>query len=710
MAPTGSLTGNSGGPVLPTLGNINTLGSGSITIVGNPGTSTLTTQLTGLVNHNVLVGAGTSTITSVAPSATSGIPLISQGVAADPIFGTAVVAGGGTGSTSFNIDGIVISGTTTTSPLTSLTLSNGQMVIGSTGVSPAVGTITSTGNTLTVTTGPGTLNLEVNGSVVGETITGNSGGALSPTAGNWNILGASAAAGSAPVTTSGSVSTLTVKVQTAQAIASTDATKIGLAAFDSADFTVDANGFVSAAGTGFIKTITGNSGGAEVPLANNFNILGTGSITVAGSANTETVQLTGLTNHAIQIGAGTATLTQLSPGTTGQVLQTNTGADPTWSTPTYPSASGSAGVILRSDGTNNVYTTATYPATTTINQILYSSSANVIGGLATGNNGVLITSATGVPSFLAAGTTGQILTATTGSPPTWASPATSGTVTTVSVVSANGFAGTVANATTTPAITLTTTITGVLSGNGTAISGSAVTQYDVLVGGASNAISSVGPGSAGQVLQSAGNAANPAYSTATYPSTTSINQILYSSAANTVSGLTATANGALITGAAGIPSIAALTDGQVIIGSSAGAPTAATITAGAGISVSNGHNSITIAGTGGGFTWHDVTGGSATVAAQNGYIADKSTLTTFTLPTNNAIGDTIIIVGKGSGGWSIVYTTGQNIIFGSSTTTTTTGNLASTNANDCVWLVCTTASASAPIFTVINAVGNLTVT
>lgn len=45
-----------------------------------------------------------------------------------------------------------------------------------------------------------------------------------------------------------------------------------------------------------------------------------------------------------------------------------------------------------------------------------------------------------------------------------------GTVTTVSVVSANGLAGTVANPTTTPAITLRTTITGVLKGNGTAIS------------------------------------------------------------------------------------------------------------------------------------------------------------------------------------------------------------------------------------------------
>jgi hypothetical protein len=46
----------------------------------------------------------------------------------------------------------------------------------------------------------------------------------------------------------------------------------------------------------------------------------------------------------------------------------------------------------------------------------------------------------------------------------------SGTVTSVSVVSANGLAGSVANPTSTPAITLSTTITGALKGNGTAIS------------------------------------------------------------------------------------------------------------------------------------------------------------------------------------------------------------------------------------------------
>lgn len=52
----------------------------------------------------------------------------------------------------------------------------------------------------------------------------------------------------------------------------------------------------------------------------------------------------------------------------------------------------------------------------------------------------------------------------------------SGTVTSVSVVSANGFAGTVATATTTPAITLTTSINSpVLAGNGTAIAAATTT-------------------------------------------------------------------------------------------------------------------------------------------------------------------------------------------------------------------------------------------
>ncbi len=56
-------------------------------------------------------------------------------------------------------------------------------------------------------------------------------------------------------------------------------------------------------------------------------------------------------------------------------------------------------VLLSGASTTPAWSTATYPATTTINQLLYSSSANVIAGLTTGNNGALITSAGGIPSI-----------------------------------------------------------------------------------------------------------------------------------------------------------------------------------------------------------------------------------------------------------------------------------------------------------------------
>lgn len=58
-----------------------------------------------------------------------------------------------------------------------------------------------------------------------------------------------------------------------------------------------------------------------------------------------------------------------------------------------------------------------------------------------------------------------------------------GTVTTVSVATANGFAGTVANPTTTPVITLSTTVTGITKGNGTTLS-AAVAGTDYVAPGA----------------------------------------------------------------------------------------------------------------------------------------------------------------------------------------------------------------------------------
>ena len=74
------------------------------------------------------------------------------------------------------------------------------------------------------------------------------------------------------------------------------------------------------------------------------------------------------------------------------------------------------------------------------------------------------------------GNSGNLLT-TDGTNPSWTAPPIA-SVSTVSVVTANGMAGTVANPTSTPAITLTTSVTGLVKGNGTALSAATVrTDY-----------------------------------------------------------------------------------------------------------------------------------------------------------------------------------------------------------------------------------------
>jgi hypothetical protein len=124
--------------------------------------------------------------------------------------------------------------------------------------------------------------------------------------------------------------------------------------------------FQAVSATGAITTITGNTGGAESSSAGNFNIIGTGSITVAGSANTETVQLTGLTNHSLLVGAGTATITNLGVATNGQLPIGSTGADPVLATLTAGGGisitNGAGSITIASSTTAFAYTNVNHAA------------------------------------------------------------------------------------------------------------------------------------------------------------------------------------------------------------------------------------------------------------------------------------------------------------------------------------------------------------
>ena len=232
----------------------------------------------------------------------------------------------------------------------------------------------------------------------------------------------------------------------------------------------------------------------------------------------------------LQVLAGTATA--------GQMLRSGASVTPSWSTATFPSVATSAGTIMRADGTNWVATTATYPTTTTINQLLFSSANNVISEIATANRGILVTSNAGVPSMLgSAATTGQILQSNAAAAPSYSTttyPATNAINTLLYASAANVMS---ALATANRGI-LVTSNTGVPS-----ILGSAATT--------------------GQLLQSNA-AAAPSYSTSTYPATNAINTILYASAANVMSALATANNGVLVTSGAGVPSISSTLPAAVI--------------------------------------------------------------------------------------------------------------------------------------------------
>lgn len=150
-------------------------------------------------------------------------------------------------------------------------------------------------------------------------------------------------------------------------------------------------------------------------------------------------------------------------------------------------------ILLSGSSTTPAWSSATYPATTTINQLLYSSAANVISGLATATTAVLTTAA-GVPTWaselsLALGGTNADLTASNGG--IFYSTASAGAI---------------------------------LAGTSTA--------QQLLLSGAST---------------------TPQWSTSTYPLTNAANTLLYASSANVMSALTTQNNALLVTSSSGAP-------------------------------------------------------------------------------------------------------------------------------------------------------------
>ena len=205
-----------------------------------------------------------------------------------------------------------------------------------------------------------------------DTITGNSGGALTPSASNINILG------SGVLAFAGSGATLTGSITPGTTLVSTIAGNSGGALSPTAGaMSIIGSGEVSVAGAGStltisvtpstttVSTITGNSGGALSPTAGNLNILGSGTLAFTGTGSTLTGAITpGSTLISTVTGGSGGALSPTTGnlnilGTSNQITSTGSG-----STLTLALASG---LVAPSSITATTSITATLGAITATN-------------------------------------------------------------------------------------------------------------------------------------------------------------------------------------------------------------------------------------------------------------------------------------------------------------------------------------------------------
>lgn len=186
-------------------------------------------------------------------------------------------------------------------------------------------------------------------------------GTAAPIGNTIELLGEVIAAGSVPFQSVASGNTVTYQVQTTQAIAATDDTALGLAAFNSDDFIVDSNGFVSLNGDLGIQTINGNTGsitGTTVTIFTNPDLLGgtwrfvnadstsvlmidddngnmvlgnsswsIGATTASSNTGYGRSCMVGITSGFTNLGIGNSTLVNITTGDFNCAFGTNSGGD-----------------------------------------------------------------------------------------------------------------------------------------------------------------------------------------------------------------------------------------------------------------------------------------------------------------------------------------------------------------------------------------------
>ncbi len=615
-------------------------GGTGITITGNPTVNPVVnltvpvsianggTNATSMTNANGVVYYD-GTLLNTTAVGTAGQILTSRGPGVSPIF---VTGSGGSGIA--NIDGnsgaisgstVIISGPigsniTTSGSGTTMTVSvsgttNHAVQIGNSTGSLSSVAVGATNTVLLGNTGADpSFGMVPNAALTNSSITLNSGTGISVTGSPVALGGSATITLSTPVSIANGGTNATSMTNT-DGVVYYDGTKLNTTAVGTAGQVLTSNGTGNAptfqTSATSIETINGNTGSIS---GSTVTIEGGNNITTSGSAATMTVNVSGTTNHAVQIGNSTGSLSSVAVGATNTVLLGNTSADPSFGT--VPNAALTNSSITLTDGVG-ISVTGSPVALGGSAMISLAIPVTIADG---GTNATSMTNANGVVYYdgtklntTTVGTAGQLLTSNgAGNAPTFQTLATS--ITTI-----NGDSGSISGS--------TVTISG---GNNIETSGddiatmmvsvSGTTNHAVQIGNSTGSLSSVAVGATNTVLL--GNTgADPSFGTVPNAALTNSSITLNSGTGISVTGSpvalggsamialstpvsvanggtgasTLTSNGVLLgNGTSPITATTAGTGGQILIGSS-GAPSFITPTAGAGLSITNNATTLSYA-------------------------------------------------------------------------------------------------------------------
>lgn len=449
-------------------------------------------------NNSVLVTSNTGV-----PSISSTLPALVQGnitavgtIASGTWQGnTVTVPFGGSGNTTFTAFSILTAGTTATGAFQNV---SGTGTIGQVLTSQGAGVLPQWSNT----TGSGTVNsggindlayYAAAGTVISGLATANNGTLITSGAGVPSISTTLPSAVQLNITSLGTVTT-----------GLWNATPVTVPFGGTGNTTFTAFSVICAGttATGVFQNVVGVGSSGQALTSNGAGALPTWQ-NVAGSGTVNT----GVINDLAFYASSTNAVSPLSTANGGALVTSNTGV------PSILAGTGVTGNILRTiSGGTPAWSNAAYPSSTTANQILYSSSSNVVAGLATQASSVLVTDGSGVPSLSTTLPSGLTI-------PGYQ------TSLTLPLSLSNG--GTGAN--------LTASNGGIFYSTGTvgAILAGTATAQQLLLSGAST---------------------TPQWSTTTYPLTNAINTLLYASSANVMAALATANSSILVTSSGGVPS------------------------------------------------------------------------------------------------------------------------------------------------------------